>query len=30
MDRWQALTRMVELYAEGMQANEPVHTWDVP
>nr|WP_274635890.1 glutamate-cysteine ligase family protein [Microbacterium bovistercoris] len=30
MDRDRALTEMLALYAEGMHANEPVHTWDLP
>jgi len=30
MDRESALTKMLELYCEGMHANEPVHTWPVP
>jgi gamma-glutamyl:cysteine ligase YbdK (ATP-grasp superfamily) len=29
-DRSEALTRMLRLYAEGMHANEPVHTWKIP
>ncbi len=29
-DRAEALRGMLELYSEGMQANEPVHTWKVP
>jgi hypothetical protein len=30
MSRREALTRMLDLYLEGMHANEPVHTWQVP
>jgi gamma-glutamyl:cysteine ligase YbdK (ATP-grasp superfamily) len=30
LDRSAALTQMLKLYTEGMHANEPVHTWDVP
>jgi hypothetical protein len=30
MDRWQALAAMLKLYAQGMHANEPVHTWELP
>ena len=30
MDRMSALTRMLQLYCEGMHSNEPVHTWPVP
>ena len=30
MDRSAALIRMVQLYCEGMHANQPVHTWPVP
>ena len=30
MARREALTRMLDLYLEGMHANEPVHTWPVP
>jgi hypothetical protein len=29
-DRATALTRMLELYCQGMHGNEPVHTWPVP
>jgi hypothetical protein len=29
-DRAQALTRMLSLYSEGMNSNQPVHTWPVP
>ena len=29
-DRRSALRGMLELYGEGMHANEPVHTWEVP
>jgi gamma-glutamyl:cysteine ligase YbdK (ATP-grasp superfamily) len=29
-DRVEALTGMLQLYCEGMHANEPVHTWPVP
>jgi hypothetical protein len=29
-DRATALRQMLELYAEGMHSNEPVHTWQVP
>jgi hypothetical protein len=29
-DRAQALTEMLRLYTDGMHANVPVHTWDVP
>lgn len=28
--REEALVRMLELYADGMRAGEPVHTWDLP
>ena len=27
MSRVEALTKMVDLYLEGMHANQPVHTW---
>lgn len=30
LSRRDALTEMTRLYAEGMNANEPVHTWPVP
>jgi hypothetical protein len=30
MDRPRALTEMLKLYADGMLANAPVHTWEVP
>ena len=30
MDREQALTEMLLRYMDGMHANEPVHTWEVP
>lgn len=30
MARQEALSTMLQLYAEGMHANEPVHTWPVP
>src|SRR5699024_7753121 len=30
MGRDQALREMLELYMQGMHANEPVHTWPVP
>ena len=30
LDRRAAITRMLELYAEGMHSNEPVHTWPLP
>ena len=30
LDRWAALAEMLRLYAEGMHANAPVHTWEVP
>ncbi len=30
LDRDAALVQMLALYAEGMRANEPVHTWDLP
>jgi len=29
-DRREALRRMLELYAEHMDSNEPVHTWPLP
>ena len=29
-DRREALRRMLELYAEHMDTNEPVHTWPLP
>jgi gamma-glutamyl:cysteine ligase YbdK (ATP-grasp superfamily) len=29
-DRASALTEMLRRYAEGMHANEPVHTWPIP
>ena len=29
-DRWSALHRMLERYAEGMADNTPVHTWALP
>jgi hypothetical protein len=29
-DRATALTKMLQLYCEGMHSNEPVHTWPVP
>jgi hypothetical protein len=28
--RTEALRRMLQLYCEGMHANEPVHTWNLP
>ena len=30
LDRQQALQEMLRLYTEGMHANAPVHTWEVP
>jgi hypothetical protein len=30
MSRRDALTKMLDLYLEGMHANEPVHTWPLP
>lgn len=30
LDRPHALTEMLRLYAEGMHANAPVHTWELP
>jgi hypothetical protein len=30
MSRVQALTKMVDLYLDGMHANQPVHTWPLP
>jgi hypothetical protein len=30
MSRVEALTKMVDLYLDGMHANEPVHTWPLP
>ncbi|WP_029138162.1 glutamate--cysteine ligase family protein [Nakamurella lactea] len=30
LDRPAALTKMLELYCEGMHSNEPVHTWPLP
>lgn len=30
LDRPAALTAMLKLYCEGMHANAPVHTWDIP
>lgn len=30
LDRHAALTEMLRLYSEGMHANAPVHTWEVP
>jgi hypothetical protein len=30
MERREALRRMLALYTEHMDANEPVHTWPVP
>ncbi|MDQ6658527.1 MAG: glutamate--cysteine ligase [Actinomycetota bacterium] len=30
LDREAALTKMLELYCQGMHANEPVHTWEIP
>ncbi len=30
MDRESALTKMLQLYCQGMHANEPVHTWPIP
>jgi hypothetical protein len=30
LDRSAALAEMLRLYAEGMHANAPVHTWEVP
>jgi gamma-glutamyl:cysteine ligase YbdK (ATP-grasp superfamily) len=30
MQRAEALRQMVERYCEGMHANEPVHTWELP
>ncbi|MDQ2847359.1 MAG: glutamate--cysteine ligase [Actinomycetota bacterium] len=30
LDRAAALTKMLELYCQGMHANEPVHTWETP
>jgi len=30
MDRWQALTHMLEEYVHLMHANEPVHAWPLP
>ncbi len=30
LDRDQALSEMLRLYMEGMHANAPVHTWEVP
>ena len=29
-DRRTALRQMLELYCDGMHANEPVHTWELP
>jgi molecular chaperone Hsp33 len=29
LDRADALTKMLQLYCEGMHANEPVHTWPI-
>ncbi|MFC7405942.1 glutamate-cysteine ligase family protein [Georgenia alba] len=30
MDRWAALTAMLEQYVQHMHSNEPVHAWPVP
>ena len=29
-DRAEALRQMLALYCEGMHANQPVHTWELP
>jgi hypothetical protein len=30
LDRHAALAEMLRIYTEGMHANAPVHTWEVP